>query len=478
MRSFGKIVPRDVIFPFTLLTSLFYAWGMSNNMTDTMLAAFKRIMSFSDSKTAWVQVACYLFGYGMMAIPGAIFIKRYSYKSGVILGLGMYVTGSMMFYLPIMYASIDPDICYALYLVAIWVLFAGLSILETACNSFIFAMGPEATGTQRLNFAQSFNPLGSISGVVISQMFVLSNLSHLTATDRAGLSTEDLSAVQSQELHAVSNVYITVGLVMLIILFLIALTKMPAMYEGDKVIDLRGTFKRLFRKKKYIWGLISQFFYVGAQIAVWSYIIRYVMAALNLDEIITGLGPDPSDATVIEGLRHIDPLASGFYSFCEFTGLDALLPRTAEQAGATYYIISLILFVAMRFVCTALMKYFQPRTILSTLAILAIVFCFGAIYLDGLTGVYSLVGISACMSLMWPTIYGQAIQGLGNDTKMGGAGLVMTIAGGAILTQLMGVMSGMVDNQIQYAFWIPMIAFVVVAYYSIHIIRPVPKNNN
>jgi len=478
MRSFGKIVPREVLFPFALLTTLFYAWGVSNNMTDTMLAAFKRIMSFSDSKTAWVQVACYLFGYGMMAIPGAIFIKKYSYKSGVMLGLGLYVTGSLMFYLPIMYATIDPDICYALYLLAIWVLFAGLSILETACNSYIFAMGPESTGTQRLNFAQSFNPLGSISGVVISQVFVLSNLSHLTATDRASLSPGDLSAIQSQELQGVSNVYIAVGIVMLIILTMIALTKMPAQHEGNKVLDLKGTFKRLSKNRKYIWGLIAQFFYVGAQIAVWSYIIRYVMQALNLDAIISTLGPDPSDAAVIGALRDLDPLAAGFYNLCDLIGLDALLPRTAEQAGATYYIISLVLFVSMRFICTALMKYFQPRTILSLLAILAVAFCMGTIFIDGLGGVYSLLGISACMSLMWPTIYGQTIHGLGDDTKMGGAGLVMTIAGGAILTQLMGVFSGAVNNQIEYTFWIPLIAFAIVAYYSLAIIKPIKSNRS
>ncbi len=472
MSTRTRIVPREILFPFILLTTLFYAWGVSNNMTDTMLAAFKRIMSFSDSKTALVQVACYLFGYGMMAIPGAILIKRYSYKTGVIIGLGLYVTGSLMFYLPITYATIDPDVCYALYLLAIWVLFAGLSILETACNSYIFAMGPESTGTQRLNFSQSFNPLGSISGVVISQVFVLSNLNLLTAPERAELSTADLSAIQSQELNAVSSVYITVGIIMLFILVMIALTKMPAQHEGDKVIDLRGTFRRLFKNRKYVWGLISQFFYVGAQIAVWSYIIRYVMQTLQLDSIISGLGPDPSDTVIIEALRYIDPLAAGFYSIIEFIGLSDLLPRTAEQAGATYYIISLILFVTMRFVCTALMKYFQPRSILAILAILAVLFCFGTIYINGLGGVYCLVAISACMSLMWPTIYGQTIHGLGNDTKMGGAGLVMTIAGGAILTQLMGVFSDIVDYQIQYTFWVPLIAFSVVAYYSLFIIKP------
>lgn len=461
-----RVVPRAVLFPFALLTTLFFAWALSNNMTDTMLSAFKRIMSFSDSKTALIQVVCYLFGYGMMAIPGAMIIKKYSYKAGVLIGLGMYVTGSFMFYLPVVFATVNANLCYAMYLFAIWIIFGGLSILETACNSYIFALGPESTGTRRLNFAQSFNPLGAIAGVVISQMYVLSNLSPLTAIERSHLSVGDLSALQSQELHAVSKVYITVGVIMSVIMLLIWFTKMPDIKELSKRVDIKNTFKRLLKQRNYKWGVFSQFCYVGAQIGVWSFLIRYVMQVLGLDGIISALGPNPSDIQIIETLRDIDPFAGIFYTIFEFLGIDALLPRTAEQAGATYYIISLILFVAMRFICTLLMKYFKPNSLLSALAVSAVVFCLGVIYFNDLRGVYCLIGISACMSLMWPTIYGQTIQGLGDDTKIGGAGLVMTIAGGAILTQIMGVVSNLTDGQIQLAYWVPLLAFGVVAYYG------------
>lgn len=477
MNQDSRLVPRGILFPFALLTTLFFAWALSNNMTDTMLAAFKRIMSFSDSKTALIQVVCYLFGYGMMAIPGAIFIKKYSYKAGVILGLSMYVIGSFMFYLPIMFATRNANLCYAMYLFAIWIIFGGLSILETACNSYIFAMGPESTGIRRLNFAQSFNPLGAIAGVVISQMFVLSNLSPLTAVDRSLLSANELDILKTSELGAVSSVYITVGVIMSVILILIILTKMPDSKEKEKTIRIWSTFKRLFKSKNYNWGVFSQFCYVGAQIGVWSFIIRYVMQVLGLDAIIAGIGPDLSEAMVIETLRHVDPLTAMFYNVFEFIGIEALLPRTAEQAGATYYIISLILFVVMRFICTLLMKYYKPNTILSVLAVLAVVFCLGVIYINGLVGVYCLIGISACMSLMWPTIYGQTIHGLGEDTKVAGAGLVMTIAGGAILTQIMGVVSSLTEGQIQYAYWVPLLAFGVVAYYGLVIGKNIESKN-
>ena len=469
MNKDERLVPKGIVFPFALLTTLFFAWALSNNMTDTMLAAFKRIMSFSDAKTALIQVVCYLFGYGMMAIPGAMFIKKYSYKAGVLLGLGMYVLGSYLFYLPIIFARVNADLCYAMYLFAIWIIFGGLSILETSSNSYVFALGPENTGTRRLNFAQSFNPLGAIAGVVISQMFVLSNLSPLTAAERSKLTVQELFIVKSQELNAVSSVYIIVGIIMSIVLLLIYFTKMPVKRESNKNIDFKGTFIRLSKNKNYVWGIFAQFTYVGAQIGVWSFIIRYVMQTLEFDSIISKLGPNPAESFIIETLRNVDPLSAVFYRIFDFIGIDALMPRTAEQAGATYYIISLILFVSMRFICTLLMKYFKPNSILSALAVSAVILCFGVIYSQGLIGVYCLVGISACMSLMWPTIYGQTIQGLKDDTKIGGAGLVMAIAGGAVLTQIMGLISNSTDGQIHYAYWVPLLAFSVVAYYGLFI---------
>ena len=179
----NKIIPKGILFPFILLTTLFFAWAVPNNLTDTMLAAFKRIMSMSDSKTAWIQVVCYLLGYGCCAVPGALFIKKYTYKSGVMLGLGLYAFGALLFYPAMLSSGVNIDFSFFMYLLAIFVLFAGLSILETSTNSYVLAIGPESTATRRLNLSQAFNPFGAITGVVISQIFILSQLNGMTAND-------------------------------------------------------------------------------------------------------------------------------------------------------------------------------------------------------------------------------------------------------------------------------------------------------
>ena len=179
----NKIIPKGILFPFILLTTLFFAWAVPNNLTDTMLAAFKRIMSMSDSKTAWIQVVCYLLGYGCCAVPGALFIKKYTYKSGVMLGLGLYAFGALLFYPAMLSSGVNVDFSFFMYLLAIFVLFAGLSVLETSTNSYVLAIGPESTATRRLNLSQAFNPFGAITGVVISQIFILSQLNGMTAND-------------------------------------------------------------------------------------------------------------------------------------------------------------------------------------------------------------------------------------------------------------------------------------------------------
>jgi len=464
------IVPKGIVLPFILLTSLFFAWAVPNNLTDTMLAAFKRIMSLSDSKTAWIQVACYLFGYGCFAIPAALFIKKFTYKSGVLLGLGMYATGTFLFYPAMLIAEWNTGISFLMFLLAIIILFAGLSILETSTNSYVCAIGPEETATQRLNFAQSFNPFGAITGVVISQVFILSQLSTMSAAERANLPPTELTRIQGVELNAVTMTYMALGVIMVGLLVAIWLTRMPALKEDDKSLDLRGAFHRLIKNKNYVWGVVAQFFYVGAQIAVWSFIIRYILQQLQLDAVVESLGANASSDEVIAALREVEPLASGFYDLCERIGLDALLPRTAEQAGATYYIISLILFVIARFACTGLMKFIKPRKLLTALAVLAALCCIGTIYGHGFIGVYALVGITGCMSLMFPTIYGMGIRGLGEDTKIGGAGMVMAIAGAAVLTQIQGIVSDQVGS-IKLAYWVPAVAFLIIAYYGAVICR-------
>jgi FHS family L-fucose permease-like MFS transporter len=426
-------------------------------------------MSLSDSKTAWIQVVCYLLGYGCCAIPGALFIKKYTYKSGVLLGLSLYITGTSMFYPAKMCLQVSPELSFSMYLFAIFILFAGLSVLETATNSYVCAIGPEATATQRLNFAQSFNPFGSIAGVLISQVFVLSQLNLFTASERAALPAKELTAIQGAELNAVTATYMAVGAVMICIFLAILFTKMPNLKEGGQKLDLAGTFRRLRKNKNYVWGVVAQFFYVGAQIAVWSFVIRYAMQQLQLDSVVASLGANASSVDVIQALRSVEPIAGGFYNLCESVGLNDLLPRTSEQAGATYYIMSLILFVIMRFVCTGLMRYIRPRKLLASLAIIAVVCCIITIYAKGAVGLYGLMCISGCMSLMFPTIYGMGINGLGDDTKIGGSGMVMAIAGAAVLTQIQGLVSDM--SSISLAYWIPAIAFAIIAYYSIVICK-------
>ena len=363
-----------------------------------------------------------------------------------------------------------PQIMILSFLLAILVLFAGLSILETSTNSYVCAIGPEETATRRLNLAQSFNPFGSIAGVVISQVFILSQLNTMSAADRAALPAEQLQAIQQGELTAVTTAYVILGAVMLVLLLAIALTKMPALKE-NAALDVKGSGRRLVHNRKYVWSVVAQFFNIGAQIAVWSYVIRYAMHNLHFDQIISSLGPNASQTDIISALRGVEPVAGGFYSFCEAIGLDALLPRTAEQAGATYYILSLVLFVAGRFLCTFLMKYFQPRKLLAFFAGAAVLFTLGTVFGKGAPGVYCLMCISGCMSLMFPTIYGMGIDGLGEDTKLGGSGMVMAIAGASVLTQIEGIISDQAGS-IATAYIVPAVAFAVIFIYSAFALRP------
>ena len=420
-----KLLAPGVVFPFILITSLFLMWGLANNMTDTLLAAFKRIMSMKDSQTAYIQVIFYGAGYGLLAIPAAIFIKKYSYKSGVLLGLGLYVIGAILFY-P---AKLTADFVW--FLAALWILSAGLSILETAANPYIISMGSEETGTRRLNLAQSFNPMGSILGVVISQMFILSQLNTASASERAAMSTAELEKIQAGELNAVTTTYVVVGIILVVIWFIIAYyKKMPKTSEAGGPLHLGATFKRLTKNRNYMWGVVAQFFYVGAQIGVWSYTIRYVMQELNLENIELPLG------------------------------------KTPEQMAATYYLAALVLFTVSRFICTWLMRYITPANLLKILSGLAIIFVLTVIYIGGRVGVYALVGISGCMSLMFPTIFGLACRGLGEDTKIAGSGLIMAILGGAVLTQLQGWVSDK-THSIQLAYWVPLVCFLVIALYGV-----------
>ena len=412
-----KLVPRKILFPFILLTSCFAWWGLANNMTDTLLAAFKRIMSMSDFQTSWIQIAFY-GSYFCLALPAAIFIKKFSYKAGVLLGLGLFILGALIFY-P---ASITMN--YFHFLAALYILAGGLSILETSCNPYIIAMGPPETGTRRLNLAQSFNPLGSIAGIFLSKEFILSHLNRADATQRATMTADQLKQIQSAELTAVMGPYVAVAFLLMLIWIILAIIKMPGGFDKGGKLEIIATFKRLIKIRHYRWGVIAQFFYVGAQIGVWSFTIRYVMRELGLN----------------------------------------------EEDAYTYYLASLVLFAISRFISTWLMRYMTPSKLLSLLVSLAMLFTLIVILGSGYVGVYALVGISGCMSLMFPTIFGLSVRGLGEDTKLGGSGLIMAILGGALLTALQGQVSD-ATSSIKISYLIPMICFVVILYFSIFVSR-------
>ena len=414
-----SVIPKGLILPFVLITSLFAWWGLANNMTDTLLAAFKKIMSMSDFQTSWIQVAFY-GSYFCLALPAAIYIKRYTYKSGILLGLGLFICGALLFY-P---ASIS--MLYANFLIALFILAGGLSILETATNPYIIAMGPEETGVQRLNFSQSFNPIGSITGVIISKIFILSHLNSAGAEERSIMTPDRLTTMQSMELKAVMGPYVGVAFLLILLWIAIAAVKMPRASEAGPNLDFIPTIRRLLSNRNYVWGVIAQFFYVGAQIGVWSFTIRYAMHELNLN----------------------------------------------EEKAASYYLASLVLFAVSRFVCTALMKYIKPKNLLTALALLASILTILVVTTGGYTGVIALVGISGCMSLMFPTIYGLAVVGLGDDTKIGGSGLIMAILGGAVITAVQAQISDLTGS-INIAYVVPLICFFVITYYSRFVRHPV-----
>lgn len=404
-RKFSKL-------PFVLITSLFLVWGLANNMTDTLLAAFKKIMSMTDFQTSWIQIAFY-GSYFCLAIPAALYIKKFTYKSGVLLGLGMFIAGSILFY-P---ASISMQ--YNHFLIALFILAGGLAILETTANPYIIAMGPEESATRRLNLAQSFNPIGSIFGILLGKIYILSHLNSASAEERALMDPSKLDQIQSEELNAVMGPYVIVAIVLISLWLLIFFVKMPKASDAAQDLKIAPTLKRLLKNKNYLMGIVAQFFYVGAQIGVWSFTIRYVMQELHLN----------------------------------------------EEQSSTYYLASLVLFMVSRFICTLLMKFFKPNFLLGILSLIAMVATSCVIFFGGLVGVYALVLISGCMSLMYPTIYGLAISGLGSDTKIASSGLVMAILGGAVLTPLQGLVSDATES-INYAFYVPLFSFLVVFLYA------------
>lgn len=400
-----KVIERKYLLPFILVTSLFALWGLANNMTDTLLAAFHKIMQMSDTQTTFIQMAFY-GAYFCIALPAALFIKRYNYKSGVILGLILYAGGALLFWPAAKMES------YAFYLIAIYILASGCSVLETTANPYIMSMGSPVTATRRLNIAQSFNPIGSILGILVSKYFILQDIS----------------------LYSVSGTYAGVGIVLLAIMVVMLFANMPTA-NGQQATAANGqepianSLKRLVKNKRYAFGVIAQFFYVGAQICVWSFTIRLVMKELGY----------------------------------------------VEAQAATVYLISIIGFCASRFVYTWMMKYITPQRLLATGAVLSALCALLVVVTGGWVAVVALVLISVFMSLMFPTIYGIALGSVNesehpDDTKIGASGLIMAILGGALLTPLQGMVSDATGN-INVSYIVPLVCFLVVLCYALFSVR-------
>ncbi len=412
------------VVPFILITSCFALWGFANDITNPMVKAFSKIFRMSATDGALVQVAFY-GGYFAMAFPAAMFIRRYSYKAGVLVGLGLYALGAFMFYPAKMTGEYYP------FLIAYFILTCGLSFLETSSNPYILSMGTEETATRRLNLAQSFNPMGSLLGMYVAMNFIQAKLNPLDTASRAGLTPAEFEAVKEYDLSVLIGPYLVIGLVILAMFMLILFWRMPKNGDKNHNIDFVPTLRRIFAMPHYREGVIAQFFYVGVQIMCWTFIIQYGTRVLMAD---------------------------------------GMAEQAAEVTSQQYNILAMIIFCCSRFICTFLLRYVNTGRLLTVLAIVGGLLVVGVIGLQNIYGLYCLVGVSACMSLMFPTIYGIALTGLGDDAKFGAAGLIMAILGGSVLPPFQAAIIDQVEllgmPAVNVSFILPFVCFVVIAVYG------------
>lgn len=433
----GPIVPKKYLLTFCLITSLFALWGFANDITNPMVAAFKTSLEISNFKAAFVQFAFY-GGYATMAIPAALFIKKYSYKVGILIGLGLYAVGAFLF---IPAASFQSFVffCFSLYILTF-----GLAFLETTANPFVMALGSPETATRRLNFAQAFNPVGSLTGMIIASQIVLANLQSnddaVGAAYGAGKVFSDLdvatkAAIRTHDLDTIRNPYVAIGLVVLLMFGLIAYFVSSKDGKNEEIKEepkVKDSLRRLAKNKIFREGVLAQVFYVAAQIMCWTFIIQYA-GRLGIEK------------------------------------------DTAQWWNIGAMSLNLI----GRFVGTYFMKFINSRKLLMFFAFGAIATTAGTILIDGMGGLYCLVATSAFMSIMFPTIYGVALEDVREDTTLGAAFLVMAIVGGAIMPPLQGaiidlgtVMSFPAEN---FSFILPNICFILIAIYAyrtIYVLKP------
>ena len=419
------VVPKKIIIPFILLTSLFALWGFANAVTDPMVQAFKKVLELSNSQAAWVQMAFY-GGYFCMAIPAALFMRKYSYKVGILIGLALYAIGALLFY-P---AAITEQFWF--FCLGLYVLTFGLAFLETAANPYALAMGPKQTATQRLNLAQAFNPIGLILGLFVAQQYVLKKLQSDNITDFSALDDASKTLIKTTDLMVIRDPYVILGLVIMAVFVLFLVSKMPNTKEEGSNENVKKTFKRLLKNKIYSKGVLAQIMYVGAQIMCWTYIYQYA----------EGMG--------------MESVTAGYYQMAAF-----------------------IFFTFGRAVGTLLLRFINSGRLLMVFAIFATISTLGVIFIGNNIGLYCLVGISFFMSLMFPTIYGISLAGLTEDeSKIGSAGLVMAIVGGALMPKLQGMLIdlggyGVNDitilgvSEVNFSFILPALCFVYITLFGL-----------
>lgn len=455
-----KVVPSAVLLPFILITSCFALWGFANDITNPMVEAFSRIFTMGASGGTWVQVVFY-GGYGAMAFPAALFIRKYSYKAGILVGLGLYAVGGLLF-LPASSLGM-----YLPFLIAYFVMTCGLSFLETSANPYILSMGSEKTATRRLNFAQAFNPMGSLIGMFVATTVIQAKLNPLGAAAREALPVEEFEAIKLNDLHILSQPYIAIGIVIIVMFIIIACAKMPKNADKDHSLNLFKTIGKLLKIKRYREGVISQTFYVGAQIMCWTFIVQYGQRIF----MKYGVSPDALNGGWLYVVNHLgflsDTVANNISSG---HAIDGLTNGGAAHVAQLYNILAMFIFLIARFVCTFILKYIQPGRLLQTLAIGSILLSIGTIFFQDIRGLYSLIGISACMSLMFPTIYGIALRGMGDDAKFGAAGLILAIIGGSFLPKIQAsiIDLGTVGHlpAVNLSFVLPLICFVMITIYG------------
>ncbi|WP_462318389.1 L-fucose:H+ symporter permease [Marinilabilia sp.] len=420
MTTNSKIVEKKYLVPFILITSLFALWGFANDITNPMVAAFKTVMEMSNARASLIQFAFY-GGYATMAIPAALFVQRFSYKKAILLGLTLYAIGTLLFWPAAKYEVFE------FFLIALYILTFGLAFLETTANPYILSLGSEETATRRLNLAQAFNPMGSLLGMFVASQVILKSLQSDIRNEAGALVFPTLdeaskAAIRTQDLAVIRDPYLILGLVVLIMLVIIAFTKMPRTGHVDHIHPMQS-FRNLMKNRRYREGVVAQIFYVAAQIMCWTFIIQYA----------ENLGIDKSTAQL-------------------------------------YNIVAMGIFLSSRFISTFLMKYVNARKLLMLFAFGGMATTTGTIVIEGMVGLYFLIATSAFMSLMFPTIYGIALEGIGKDATLGSAGLVMAIVGGALMPPLQGAIIDMgtvgplpAENA---SFVLPFISFVVISMYG------------